>query len=354
MPEFRYNFEKLFYRTCTVCVDSIRGQQMKKSLGLSIILLSLFMLSLIAVPFSSGQTENIKVSNYTWYIDSAGLLDVAGEIENIGTTTYASVYLSAQMTTTTGDTQTTQTQAYVKDLLPNQKAPFYMSFFLQADQTTGVLPGVANVEVAVTQAPTTTSYLYQDIQVTSQQHSIGTTSDDKGVYWVTGTLKNTGTQTASDVRILGTFYDFTGKIIAIGGYTDTDPLSASLAAGASVNFKFGAYDTNETGVAANKQIASYSLLVQVSGPELHGTAPQITPGPTISSTVSPDGTASPSGSTTSNPSATQPGQTSNTSQGNNTIPDWLTPGVIVIVIVAAIAVAALTLKKRSPKIASKQ
>jgi hypothetical protein len=320
---------------------------MKKPVILSVILLGLFMFSLMAIPFSNGQTSNINVSNYTWYIDSAGLLDVAGEVENVGTSTVASIFLSAQMTTTTGETQTTQGRAYVKDMLPNQKAPFYMSFFLQADQTTGVLPAIASVEVAVAQAPTTTSYIYQDVKVTSQQHSIGTTSDDKGVYWVTGTVKNTGSQTAIGVRVLGTFYDPAGNVIAIGGYTDTDPLSASLAAGASVNFKFGAYDTNETGVAQNKQIASYAILVQVDTPELQGTAPQITPAPTISGTVPP------SGAPTTNPSATQPSQSSNNNQGNNTTSNWLIPAVIVIIVAVAIAVAALTLKKRSPKPSNK-
>jgi hypothetical protein len=326
-----------------------RGHQMKKTAIFTLVLLSLFVASFMALPFSNGQTANIKVSNYTWYIDSAGLLDVAGEVENIGTSTVSAIHLSAQMTTTTGTTQATQTMAYAKDLLPNQKAPFYMSFYVQADETTGVTPGIANVEVAVTSAPTTTSYLYQDVQVTSQQHSIGTTSDDKGVYWVTGTLQNKGSQTAKDVRILGTFYDKTGKVVAIGGYTDTDPLSTSLAAGASVNFKFGAYDINQTGVAQDNQISSYVLLVQVDSPELQGTAPQITPAPTIIGTVPPSGTAAPSGA----PTATSPGQTANDNQGSNASPSWLVPAVIVIVIAAVIAVAVLALKKRSPKPASK-
>ena len=317
---------------------------MKKSAVVSIVILSLFISSLMASPFSNGQTANIKVSNYTWYIDSAGLLDVAGEIENIGTSTVASVHLSAQMTTTTGSTQVTQTLAYAKDLLPNQKAPFYMSFYLQPDQATGTSPTVANVEVAVTSAATTTSYLYQDIQVTSQQQSIGTTTDDKGVYWVTGTLQNKGTQTAKEVRILGTFYDKAGRVIAVGGYTDTEPLSASLAPGASVNFKFGAYDTNETGIAQDKLIASYALLVQLDSPELTGTAPQITPAPTIFGTIPPSGTTVPS----SAPTAT-PGQTGNNNQGSDASPSWIIPAVIFAVIAVVIVVAALALKKRSPK-----
>ena len=324
---------------------------MKKSIVYSVILLGLFACSFMSVPEAHSQTSNIKATNYNWYIDNSGFLDVVGEIENVGTSTYASVILTAQMTTTTGAQQTTQAMAFVNDMLPNQKAPFYMTFVLQADQTTGALPSVANVEVAVTQASTTTNYLSQDVKVISQQNSIDTTTDNKGVYWVTGTIQNTGSQTATGVRVLGTFYDSNGKVIAYGGYDGADPLSTSLAPSAKADFKFGAYDYNQSIVPANQKIASYVILVQVAGPILSGTAPQITPAPTTASTPSPSGTTAPSGSTspTNGPTATQPSQTSSDNQPktNNTIP-WLIPTVIVIVIAAAIAGAALTLKRRKP------
>jgi hypothetical protein len=269
----------------------------------------------------------------------------------VGTSTFASVILTAQMTTTTGAQQTTQAMAFVNDMLPNQKAPFYMTFVLQADQTTGALPSVANVEVAVTQASTTTNYLYQGVKVINEQNSIDTTTDNKGVYWVTGTVQNTGSQTSTDVRVLGTFYDSNGKVIAYGGYDGADPLSTSLAPSAKADFKFGAYDYNQSIVPAEQKIASYVILVQVAGPILSGTAPQITPGPTTSATSSPSSTTAPSSSTspTNGPTATQPSQTSSDNQPktNNTTP-WLIPAVIVIVIAAAIAGAALALKRRKP------
>jgi hypothetical protein len=323
---------------------------MKKSIVYSVILLGLFACSFMSVPEAHSQTSNIKATNYNWYIDNSGFLDVVGEIENVGTSTYASVILTAQMTTTTGAQQATQAMAFVNDMLPNQKAPFYMTFVLQADQTTGALPSVSNVEVTVTQAPTTTNYLYQDVKVISQQNSIDTTTDNKGVYWVTGTIQNTGSQTATGVRVLGTFYDSNGKVIAYGGYDGADPLSASLAPSAKADFKFGAYDYNQSIVPSEKKIASYVILVQVAGPILSGTAPQITPAPTTASTSSPSGTTAPNSSTspTNGPTATQPNQTASDNQPktNNTIP-WLIPAVIVIVI-AAIAGAALALKRRKP------
>ncbi len=137
-------------------------------------------------------------------------------------------------------------------MLPNQKAPFYMTFFLQTDQSTQSTPTISDVAVTITQATDTTGYLYPDVKVTSHQNSIGTSTDDKGVYWVTGTVKNIGTQTATDVRVLGTFYNSAGKVIAVGGYTE-EALSASLAPSQSVNFKFGAYDSNQTVIAVKPE-----------------------------------------------------------------------------------------------------
>ncbi len=325
---------------------------MNKSIAYSIILLGLFACSFISLPEAHSQTSSIKATNYTWYIDTSGFLDVVGEIENVGTSTFSSVILTAQMTTTTGAHQTTQAMAFVNDMLPNQKAPFYMTFVLQADQTTGVVPSVANIEVSVAQAPTTTSYQYQDVKVISQQNSIDTTTDNKGVYWVTGTVQNKGTQTATGVRVLGTFYDSTGKVIAYGGYDGADPLSTSLAPSAKTDFKFGAYDYNQSVVPSGQKIASYVILVQVAGPILSGTAPQITPSPTTSSTSSPSGSTSPTGG----PTATnQPNQTSsNQTQNNTAIPSWLIPAIIVIVIVVVIVATVIALKRRKPSQTGKQ
>ncbi|HEX7483235.1 MAG TPA: hypothetical protein VF350_07195, partial [Candidatus Bathyarchaeia archaeon] len=107
---------------------------MRKSIIYTFVLLTLFSLCFTLIPQAQSQITNVQVVNYSWYIDTAGLLDVVGEIQNIGTSIISSVILSGTATTTTGNQQTSNTMAYVKDMLPNQKAPFYMTFFLQPDQ----------------------------------------------------------------------------------------------------------------------------------------------------------------------------------------------------------------------------
>jgi hypothetical protein len=313
---------------------------MKKSISYTVVFLILFSLCFISIPQVHSQTANVKVVTYGWYIDSAGLLDVVGEIQNDGMSIVSSVILSGTVITTTGNQQTSNTMAYVKNMLPNQKAPFYMTFFLQSDQATQSTPTVSSVTVEVSQAATTTGYLYPDVKVTAHQNSIGTSTDDKGVYWVTGTVKNTGTQTATNVRVLGTFYNSAGNVIAVGGYTD-EPLSVSLAPSASTNFKFGAYDTNETLKASDQKIASYALLIQLEGPILQGAAPTITSGPTATSSTT---STTPTGTS---PTTTQP--THNEDQNSSTIPIWLVAAIVVIVIAAVVSGAVLALKRRNPQ-----
>jgi hypothetical protein len=311
---------------------------LRKSIIYTVVFLILFSLCFISIPQAHSQTANVKVVTYSWYIDNAGLLDVVGEIQNVGTSIVSSVILSGTAITTTGSQQTSNTIAYVKNMLPNQKAPFYMTFFLQPDQATQSTPTVSSVTVEVSQATTTTGYLYPDVKVTTYQNSIGTSADDKGVYWVTGTVKNTGTQTATNVRVLGTFYNSAGNVIAVGGYTDA-PLSVSLAPSASASFKFGAYDTNETLMPSDQKIASYALLIQLEGPIFQGEYPTITPGPTATSSTT---STTPTGTLPTNTEPTQ-------AQNPATIPSWLIPTIIVIVIAAVVGGAVLALRRRAPQ-----
>jgi hypothetical protein len=81
------------------------------------------------------------------------------------------------------------------------------------------------------------------LTITSKQSSIGSTTDDKGVFWVNGNIQNTGSQTASTITVFGTFYNSTGATVAVG-YGST---VASLSSSGSASFKLGAFDLNQTG-----------------------------------------------------------------------------------------------------------
>ncbi len=260
---------------------------MRKNVVSLLVLIALLSLSLTLVPNASSQPENIKVLSYSWYIDSIGWFVVVGEVQNVGPNTISNVTLSGTVYTTDGTPQmNSYTQAFVTYLVPQQKAPFYMEF-APSSSATGDLSwlalGLDRVDFRINQAPATTSYQYSDLTITDKS---GTVSVD-GVYWVTGTIRNTGNQAAKNIQVIATFYNSTGSAVGVG--PNSLLALTSLAPSATTSFKVGAWDLNQTEVPSNLKISSYSLLIQVKAPILTGT-----PSPPSSSSAAP-GWASRSG-----------------------------------------------------------
>jgi hypothetical protein len=269
------------------------------------------------VPKALGQVESVKIVSYSWYIDMLDYLTVVGEVQNVGTNTVEIVILTGTVTATDGTQVSSYAQAYVACLVPQQKAPFYME--LAPSGTSSWSTGVANVNIQVYAAEATTNYQYPDVAVIQEKASIGSSSDDKGVYWVNGEIKNTGTHTATNVRVIGTFYNSSGAVVAVGGYIGSEVVAASLPPSTTATFKFGAFDLNQTGIASDKKITAYALLVQVDEPVLQGTAPSIAP-------------------------TTPP--TPVTSSGSSSLPTEWIYAIVVIVAVAVVAATLLLVKRR--------
>ena len=325
---------------------------MRKSILYFLIALTVLSISLSAFPNVRSAPADIKIVGYNYYIDTSGYVDIVGEIQNTGTSVISSVELGGAISTDSGP-QTATCLAFCNYLLPGQRAPFYMELYLQSNvgqgsspTTQAIVPSVYGVTLSVVRADATTGYQYQDVKVTQQTQFINTTAESNGAYMVSGTLKNEGSQTAENVRILGTFYNSSGYVVAVGGYTAMDPLATSLAPSATVDFDFGAFDVNMSDVTAQYKISSYSLLIQVTDPILQGTVPQVTPYPNNPTTV----TANPSDTT--QPTSTAPSDTQTPDQGTSnsnstgyTPPTWAY-AVVVVIAVAAVIGAVMALRKR--------
>ena len=96
----------------------------------------------------------------------------------------------------------------------------------------------------------------------------------EGVYWVSGTIQNNGSQIAKNIRVIGTFYNASGSVVAVG-YTDL-LTPVSLAPSGVASFRVGAFDMNQTEAPSDFRISGYTLLVQVEAPffqELHQCLP---------------------------------------------------------------------------------
>ncbi len=278
---------------------------------------------------ASSQSENLKVLDYSWYFDSIGGFHIVGEVQNLGTTILNPVVLGGTIFTPDGVEQIRSNPCvvYVNYMLPQQKAPFMMDF-VQRDMS-WMSQGIDRVEFTVIQANANSSYQYPDLAVTSSSLSI----DSTGVYWVSGQVQNTGNATATNVRVIGTFYNATKDVVAVGYSTALTP--NLLNPSSSASFKVGAFDVNKTETSPDRQISSYTLIVQTEGPLFSGTPPSGT---------------SYSSSNSSSPSS--PSSPDNPSDGNSTDstgPDYLRYAAIIAIVVVAVVIVATYFRRKTSK-----
>ena len=286
-----------------------------------------------------SQPQNVKVINYSYYIDNQGFLDVVGLVQNVGTNTVGAranpVILTGLVYAPDGEQESSSyCQVWAYYLTPGQQAPFYMEF--PPPQTTNIWlhSDVGKIILNVARANATNSYQYPDLKITSSVGSIGTIGGYNGAYVVNGEIKNTGTQSATNMSVVGAFFNSTGSVVAVG-YTNY-LVPTVLIPGNTTTFEIAAFDLNQTLVSASLQIHNYQLLVQTELPILQGTP---TPPPGTTST-------SPSTSSTSSPS-------SSSKTGGNSKNSSIGATIYVIVIAAVIlavaaAVAVLVLRRSKP------
>ena len=224
----------------------MRGNRfMKRSAVYIFIALALLSLSLTLVPYVSSNYysdqeqpigQYIQVSNYSYFIGQGGVLFVVGQVQNTGPYTFQSVYLAGSVYSTDGEDQRDSfTQVYVLYMLPQQKAPFEMAFASPNNSTDGTWHSILannllqNVTLTPLQLTTTTGYEYPNLAITKSSSSIypttgGSDSEDYGgAYMVSGEIKNTGSQTATNLTVSGTFYNSAGLVVAVGFTTFLTP-----------------------------------------------------------------------------------------------------------------------------------
>ncbi len=119
------------------------------------------------------------------------------------------------------------------------------------------VPTVTNVTLNVGAQIATNATLYSGLTIPdgSVHHFL-----NSGIYTITGTVSNTGTETVGNVWVFVTYYNSAGTVIGMN-CTEFLDSSGSLAAGNAVTFT--ATPTDNTSTMSN-QIANYSLLVEYS------------------------------------------------------------------------------------------
>jgi hypothetical protein len=314
-------------RNCFVRTNTDEGREFTKK-----VLYLLIAVVIVSLTFSSihgilGKPEDIKITNYSYYVGPSGILEVTGEIQNVGVNTIDSVILRGAIFNENGfDVSDSGTKAWVAYIVPQQKAPFIMEFAPPAEHNQWEPGDIANVQLTVMQANTTSQYQYPDLKITKSTSSIGTSGDYNGAYGVSGEIKNTGSQTATNITLVGEFFNSTGSVVGVGYTTYLTP--RDLAPSATTTFQIFALDLNQSEVPSFLKIASYSLLVQTQLPILEGSAPIVTP-------------YQGSGS---------PGTSTDSSTNSSAKPLNLTlVAIIAVVVVLALVGAIAVLKRRKPQ-----
>ena len=278
----------------------MRGNLKKTMVIVIVAALALSAFSTLLDPSVKAQTTEANVLSYTWYIapvntalaEWAGDLVAVGEIQNVGSTSIGTAFIVGNAYNSTGGfLASNEAQVYIYDLQPGQTAPFYLDFTPEnsVTQDQSWVPYATNVTVEVTYV---TAFNGTQFSLTSTGVSASNVDD---TYTVTGTVQNTGSQTAGEVWVDTTFYNSSGSVI---GLNFTNYLTDSFAPGQSLPFSASPTDNS---AQLSSEIANYSVLVQA---EPLSNSPSTTPFPISSSqpTSTPTQTSSISGKSSSSPS----------------------------------------------------
>ena len=219
---------------------------MKRIICACTLLFSLIFVALV-FPCSVQALGNVKILSESDFYDSLGFLWIAGEVQNSGDTPTRFTKISVTYYDSGNNVVGTSFgYADVDVLLPNTKSPFDVLF-----TDTKSAAKADHVNLTVTWSDYVTGKPY-GLQVLSQNSSF----DDMGYMHIKGEVKNVGKQTATNVEVIGTFYDSNGKVVG----AETNDTSPTTLAPDQV----GSYDIRLIYHQQVTKVASYSIIVQSS------------------------------------------------------------------------------------------
>ncbi len=280
----------------------------KSAVAILIALLAVSSCAAFVVPRVKADFSDVKILSYSTYVTSAasftsryaGDFIVVGEVQNQGTEVFELPQITAVAYTTDGlAVAQSGNSAYVKDLLPGQKAPFYIdftpdsSFSLDSSGmsqpgtngnysgTLAWIPQFSHVQLSLWAAPVNDT-MYRGVTVQAS-----TPFNINQVYSVTGYLQNSGGQETGDVWVVTTFYNEIGSVVACNFTEFLDKTAHKMEPDGTYSFQATPMDNT---AAMSAQITNYSLLVQTKPfdpAEVETPAPSQnpTPTPTIAGTT---------------------------------------------------------------------
>ena len=209
----------------------------------------------VSIPNAFSQVANthVQVLSYSYYVNPSGDFIVVGEVQNTGNSNLTSVTLNATAYDSGGNTIAgNSAMAYVSNFLPQQKAPFYIDLGPSTIAGTDWGSTVSSVDFTVFNAYSTSDQQYKGLS-----WDIAVNGTLGGSYIATGFVFNMGNQTAKGIKVVGTYYNSLGTVVAVG----FDIVNDSLSPGNYTTYTVSEFDATPSLVA---QISNCSILVQTS------------------------------------------------------------------------------------------
>ncbi len=136
-------------------------------------------------------------------LDDNGIYHVLGEVENTGETPVTSVNITATGYDQSGNVlASSSTNADLTVILPGEKSPFDI-VLTRIDFEKDVYNYSLNIAFSEASPVTRTLKILSNTTYT----------DSAGIFYVDGTLTNTGTGITANVRVIATFYDSKGFVV---------------------------------------------------------------------------------------------------------------------------------------------
>jgi len=200
--------------------------------------------SLGSMDDTEGDASDIKILSHSGGVDYYGWYTVLGEVKNTGSDNLSWVKITVTYyDSNSAELDTSHSYTTIDTLAPGQRSPFETCVY---DET--VANSIATYSIECTSVMSGTAP-YTDLEFID--HSLG--SDSFGNTIVAGQVKNTGSDTVNYATIVVSFYDASGKLIAIE-WDFTDP--ADVAPGETGTFEATLWDDDIA-----QDIASYDVQV---------------------------------------------------------------------------------------------
>jgi len=265
--------------------------------------------------------EQITIINHQGILESAGYYNVVGEVKNTGDTAAKNVYVKITFTSSEGNDEDEQ-EVLIHTILPGRKAPFMGTAAVAGSLVTSYNVELMDLTMASEAVP-------QALEIRSATSEVNIINN----IMITGSVKNTGTETATYTRVYSTVYDGpsgTGNVVAV---TSSTSQPYNVEPGQTGTFQMGFF------ITAGK---SYKSMVIVAESDQYEATSEYTVAISQGST-----TVSPTASSTSLTSTNTPTPTS--LNPSPTIPE-LPATIAIAFLVAAMLLVSVAVKKNSAKL----